>query len=157
MTTVISFLWRFSLFYSRSFMSDGPSKYERVIFQIGSQFSSELIQDGRAFWEFFSFFQTIIAGNLFWPSHLSSPKCLHIRYQNNFFSPCFFLRILIAELQNVLLSWCCFFFQFEIYNTATSKEEKLSEFSKKSVKMVILFMQSIENGFIFCRVFKKTG
>jgi hypothetical protein len=43
-------------FYSRSFMSDGPSKYERVIFQIGSQFSSELIQDGRAFWEFFSFF-----------------------------------------------------------------------------------------------------
>jgi len=30
-------------------MSDGPSKYERVIFQIGSQFSSELIQDGRAF------------------------------------------------------------------------------------------------------------
>jgi hypothetical protein len=29
-------------------MSDGPSKYERVIFQIGSQFSSELIQNGMA-------------------------------------------------------------------------------------------------------------
>jgi len=34
------------------------------------------------FWEFF--FQTIIAGNLSWPSHLSSAKCLNIRHKDCF-------------------------------------------------------------------------
>jgi len=49
--------------------------------QIGSQCSSEIMQDGD-FLRFF--FQIIIAGNFFWPSHLSSPKCLHIRHKDIF-------------------------------------------------------------------------
>jgi len=85
MTAVISFLWRFSLFYSNSFWSVGPNFR---VSQIGSQFSSEIMQDGGEFFEIFVFFfQTIIAGNFIWPSHLSSPKCLHIRHKDIFFSP----------------------------------------------------------------------
>jgi len=145
MTAVISFLWRFSLFYSNSFWSVGPNFR---VSQIGSQFSSEIMQDGGEFFEIFVFFfQTIIAGNFIWPSHLSSPKCLHIRHKDIFFSLlAVFLRVLTAKLQKVLL---VLFFLFEIYNNAISEEEKLSEFSKKSFMMLKIFLCHNENGFCF--------
>jgi len=84
MTAVISFLWRFSLFYSNSFLSDGQSTlqifrlYVTQLFAVCSVSERERESDRESVFQWIMqdgdflrfFFKTIIAGNFFWPSHL---------------------------------------------------------------------------------------
>jgi len=68
--------------------------------QIGSQCSSEIMQDG----DFLRFFFKLSSQAIFfWPSHLSSPKCLHIRHKD-----IFILSSLFSEIFESRIAKCAF-------------------------------------------------
>lgn len=74
-------------------------------------------------WLFEIFFQTIIAGNFFWPSHLSSAKCLNIRHKDSFIPSS--LRIWDFDGRIAKCAWLMMgviSFLVEIYNSAIQRE-----------------------------------
>jgi len=127
-----------------SFIPTAPSLMGHVRVSRDKESVIQVMQDGDFYRFFFSNYHR--RQFFFWPSYLSSAKCLHTRHKDSFFSETSRLRFLKAELQSVLLFLAdvVLFNYFEIYNSAISEVRKISIVIYVWLEMLI--NHTFENG-----------